>query len=227
MKTRITQEDAYEFVKRLPKEISLDKYAEYQQQTLHLRLTKDGLKFTFTDEPIEGSYHLEKFPVSNFYKGQDTKKRVQLKLGSMMLWTTVFQYMEQVGQESVLDDELPFNINKLRYIGTTDESEGVSNISSNHQLPYRLTHSFLDEKDIDVYYIEDVYVDEYTGRKQQKTSVYTNSNFYTLNYLDADKFSRLANWGQNIESELSKQIKEEQLLYEDYLADDGDLEDED
>lgn len=209
MKTRITQEEAYNYLKSLPSELTLEEYKQFSKKSLHLRLTPDGLKYVFTEEPLENTYHIEKFRLSFFYKGQEVKKRVPLQVGSMALWTTIYQYMAQVEVEERENKELPFSIKELRYLGTTDESEGVTNISSNVQLPYRLTHSFLTPKDEDVLYIEDVYPD---SSKPKATVIYKQKH-YGLNYLEADKLAREVVWLQNKESELSKILKEERELY--------------
>lgn len=208
MRTRITQEEAYDFLKTLPEELTLQEFKRYDALSLHLRLTPKGLKFKFSDEALQETYHIERFKLSIFYKGQEVKKRVPLKMGSMVLWTTIHQYMTHLKPESRENQELPFNINDLRYIGTVDESEGVSSISSTIQLPYRLTHEFLNGCDEDLLFVEDVY----PGKEPVYTVIYKDK-VWEINYSEEDKLKRLASWGQSIESELSKILKDEQEEY--------------
>lgn len=206
MKTRITQEEAYEFLKSLPKEIDREVYKNYQKKSLHLKITSKGMKFTFTEERLEDTFNLENFRLSYFYKGKEMYKRVPLQVGSMALWTTVFQYMEQVSKE----EKLPVKIDKsLRYIGTDDEAVGVSGVSSSQEMPYRLTHTFFTERNEELLFIEDVYKE----RNTRKESVYYRGKFYELDYLQADRLRRMANWGQSRESELSKLLEEELREY--------------
>lgn len=206
MKTRITQEEAYEFLKSLPKEIKKGVYEKYQEKSLHLKITSKGMIFTFTEEKLEGTFNIENFRLSYFYKGQEVYKRVPLQIGSMALWTTVFQYMEQVKKEEILPIEID---NTLRYVGTDDEAVGVSSISSSQELPYRLTHTFFTKDDGELLFIEDVYKE----KNPRKESVYYKGKFYELDYLQVDRLRRLASIGQCKESELSKLIKEEEDFY--------------
>lgn len=212
MRTRITQEEAYEFLKSLPKEITLQEFQVFNNKTLHIWLTPQKLRFKFTEEPLPNTYHIKNFRLAYFYKGQESKKRVPLQVGSMALWTTIYQYMAQIKPETRGNQELPFNIKTLKYLGTVDESEGVSNISSNIKMPYRLTHEFLTPDYVDVLFIEDVYDDP-----KPETSVFYKDKVWEINYLEEDKLRRLASWGQSIESELSKRLKEERSLYYDML----------
>lgn len=206
MKTRITQEEAYEFLKLLPKEISKDKYKDYEQKSLHLRMTNGGLKCLFTEKDLKDTYRIKNLRLSHFYKGRAPYKRVPLQVGSMALWTTVFQYMDQIKKEN----ELPIKIDSsLRYIGTEDEAIGVSSIQSSQELPYRLVHSFLDSKDNEVLFIEDVYREQ----NKKESSLYLGGKFYGLNYLEEDKLRRKVNIMGSVESELSKIIKKELDFY--------------
>lgn len=207
LKTRITQEEAYEFLKTLPEEVGQEVYDRYQDKSLHLKITSKGMIFTFTEEKLEDTFNIVNFRLSYFYKGKGVYKRVPLQVGSMALWTTVYQYMEQVKKE----ESIPVKIdNTLRYIGTDDEALGVGGISANLEMPYRLTHTFFTENNKELLYIEDVYKENNT----RKESVYYQGKFYELDYLQADRLRRLSNWGQSKESELSKVLKEELRLYD-------------
>ena len=223
MRTRITQEEAYQYLKSLPKEISREEFQHFHNKSLHLKVTSKKLQFTFTEEPLEDTFHLPNFKLSYFYKGQDVKKRVPLQVGSMALWTTVYQYMATVQAQHSKEEGLPFNLQQLKYIGTTDESEGVSSISSNQQLPYRLTHTFFTDTDEEVLFIQDFY-----EHPKPTTKVYYQQEFYECNYLEEDKLTRQSSRGQSITSELSKRIKQERELYrvnDAYECDDSGLED--
>lgn len=208
MKTRITQEEAYGFLQTLPEEITEETYQLFHTKSLHLRLTDTDMQFTFTEEPLENTYNIKNFRLSYFYKGLDKKKRVPLGVGSMALWTTVLQYMsniEEVTQKTY--QSVPFDIMKLRYIGTEDESSGVDSISSTKELPYRLTHTFLTEENALVLYIEDCY------NSSKKVSCLYNQGAVKLNYLEEDRLTKKVQWGKSIESELSKKLKQEQEYY--------------
>lgn len=220
MRTRITQEEAYEFMKTLPKEITLQEYQVFNKKSLHMWLTSKKLQFKFTEDTLKNTYHIKNFRLSYFYKGQESKKRVPLQLGSMALWTTIYQYMAQIKPESKGNQDLPFDVKTLKYLGTVDESEGITNISSNIKMPYRLTHEFLTPDYEDVLFIEDYY-----DSSKPETSVFYQDNVLEINYLEEDKLRRLASWGQSIESELSKRLKEERELYNS-LGYDDDYEDE-
>lgn len=219
MRTRITQEEAYEFMKTLPKEITLQEYQVFNKKSLHMWLTPQKLRFKFTEDILKNTYHIKNFRLSYFYKGQESKKRVPLQLGSMALWTTIYQYMAQIKPESRGNQDLPFDVKTLKYLGTVDESEGVSNISSNIKMPYRLTHEFLTPDYEDVLFIEDYY-----DSSKPETSVFYQDKVWEINYLEEDKLRRLTSWGQSIESELSKRLKEERELYNS-LGYDDDYED--
>lgn len=207
MKTRITQEEAYNFLKTLPEAISNDTYNVFTKQSLHLKQTSDGLKFTFKEEDIPNTHHIKNFRLAYFYKGQDVKTRVPLAVGSMALWTTVFQYMAKVDTHVETYASVPFDVKSLKYIGTTDESQGVSNISSTEELPYRLTHTYFTEQGEEVLFIEDVY-----GSDKKILCMFKGKKV-PLNYLEEDWLVRMSFEGQNKESELSKILAEEEELY--------------
>ena len=219
MRTRISQEEANEFLKALPEEISLQTYQLFQRKSLHLKVAPEGLKFTFTEEALQGTYHLEKFKLAFFYKGQETKKRVPLGAGSMALWTTIYHFMANVEMEIPYTYQTPpFDISTIRYIGTEDESEGVSSISSNVEMPYRLTHTFLTPEKGVVLFIEDCYNNE------RKYSCLYNQGTVKLNYLEEDKLMKQAMWGQAMESRLAKALQDERDLYHSlYDVDDGEF----